>query len=195
MNKPNSELVKRFFHTQKDFPSKNDLILQIQEDIKLLDIDLSEEEIKSLKKHKFKKLLKKKLYEKSFEFLFNLKNKENRSKSKQLSSYNLQNYLQTDLLTTRQKKLLFSLRTRSVDVKTNYKSMYKFNIRCRLCQKDEDSEKHYLKCEIVLRNIEPSIDLTTASYDNIFSSNIEDQVNITKIYDQIFKIRSKLLNI
>ena len=98
------------------------------------------------------------------------------------------------MLTTRQKKVLFSLRTRSVDVKMNYKNMYKLHIQCRLCQKDEDSEKHYLKCEMVLRNIDPSIDLTTANYDDIFSSDTQDQIKITNIYDQIFKIRSKLLN-
>ena len=82
-----------------------------------------------MKKEKFKKIIKNKLLEKSTEFLYNIKNKENRSKSKNLNSYKLQNYLQSNLLTTKQKKLLFSLRTRSVDVKTNYRSMYN-----RVCQ-------------------------------------------------------------
>ena len=146
-----------------------------------------------MKKEKFKKLLKRKLSEKSSELLFNLKNKENRSKSKNLNSYKLQNYLQTNLLTTKQKQLLFALRTRSVDVKTNYRSMYQFNIQCRLCDKYEDSERHYLVCEKIINNIDPSIELNSANYDHIFSSDIDEQINITKIYDQIFKLRIKLL--
>ena len=147
-----------------------------------------------MKKHKFKKLIKKKLFEKSTEFLYNIKNKENRSKTKNLVSYKFQDYLQNNTLTTKQKKLLFSLRTRSVDVKTNYKSIYTFNMQCRLCEKDEDSERHYLECEKILNKIDPSIDLNTAKYENIFGSNIEEQINITRIFGQIFKIRSKDLH-
>jgi len=96
-------------------------------------------------------------------------------------------------MTTKQKKLLFSLRTRSVDVKTNYKSKYKFNMQCRLCEKFEDSEKHYLECEKMLANIGSNFDLTRAKYENIFSSDLKDQISITKIYEQIFKTRTKLL--
>ena len=122
-----------------------------------------------------------------------MKNKENRSKSKNLNSYKLQSYLKTDKMTTKQKKLLFSLRTRSVDVKSNYKSKYKFNMQCRLCEKFEDSEKHYLECEKILENIGSNVDLTRAKYEDIFSSDLRDQISITKIYEQVFKTRTKLL--
>ena len=105
---------KSFFSTQKDFPTKGDWTLQIEEDKKELDINNSETEIKCMKKHSFKKLVKSKLKEKAMEFLFNLKNKENRSKSKRLNYYTFQNYLQSSELSTNEKKLLFSLRTRSV---------------------------------------------------------------------------------
>ena len=67
-------------------------------------------------------------------------------------------------------------------------------MQCRLYEKDEDSERHYLKCEKILQNIDPSIDLNTAKYEHIFSSDIEDQINITRIFDQIIKIRSKMLH-
>ena len=193
-NKICTILGKGLYTVQKQFPTKNDWILQIEEDLKMLDIDLSEKAIKKMKKHKFKKLIKKKLFEKSTEFLFNMKNKENRSKTKNLMSYKFQDYLQNNILTTKQKKLLFSLRTRSVDVKTNYKSIYTFNMQCRLCEKDEDSERHYLKCDKISNKIDPSIDLNQAKYENIFSSNIEEQINITRIFDQIFKIRSRELH-
>ena len=194
LNKSNNELVKKVFATQKQFPSKNDWILTVKEDLQMLDLDLSEETIMKMKKQTFKKIIKQKLKEKSTEFLFNLKLKENRSKSKKLNTFNFQEYLLTDRLNTRQKKLLFSMRTRSVDVKTNYKSMHTFNMLCRLCKKEEDSEKHYLECEEIIKNIDHSIDLTQANYENIFSSNIDDQIVITKIFDQVFKTRNKLLH-
>ena len=71
--------------------------------------------------------------------------------------------------------------------------MNKFNIQCRLCLNLEDSEKHYLTCDKILENIDPNIDITRANYENIFSSNLSDQIDITIIFEQIFKTRSKLL--
>ena len=58
LNKPNHELVKKFFNVQTQFTSKNDWILQIQNDIKILNIEKTDDEIKRMKKHSFKKLIK-----------------------------------------------------------------------------------------------------------------------------------------
>ena len=82
---------------------------------------------------------------------------------------------------------------RSVHVKTNYKSMYKFNMTCFLCQNDEDSERHLLKCPKILENIDNPTDLENISYENIYSQNIDEQIIVSKIFDKIFKVRNILL--
>ena len=66
---------------------------------------------------------------------------------------------------------------------------------CRVCQDqtEEESEKHLLKCKILIENIDSDIDISNAKYENIFSDNIEEQVSITKVYNSIFKTRFKLL--
>ena len=191
LNKSSNELVKKFFEVQKQFASNNDWILQITEDKKALDIDLSEQSIQSMKKHKFKKYIKEKLHAKATQFLF--KNKSKHSKSNNLNSFSLQDYVSTEKLNTREKKLLFSLRTRSIHVKTNYKTMYKFNMKCFLCENDEDSEKHLLKCPKILENIDNPTEVQNACYENIYSQNLDDQIIVTKIYDKIFKTRNILL--
>ena len=194
LNKPSEELVKRFFEIQKDFSTTDDWILQIEEDKRDLEINISEQSIQIMKKEAFKKLVKQKLNEKAFEFLF--KTKEGHSKTKHLKSFLFQNYLQTENISTKEKKLLFSLRTRSVDVKTNYKNKYKFSMQCSLCENasEEESEMHLLKCIKISQNINPNIDLKNASYKNIFSENIDDQVKITKIFDAVFRTKNSLLN-
>ena len=87
------------------------------------------------------------------------------------------------------------MRTRSLHVKTNYKSMYKFNMKCSLCDNstDDESEKHLLKCTKILEKIDNSSELQNARYENIFSQDIDEQVNITKIFDKVLKIRNILL--
>ena len=121
------------------------------------------------------------MIEKTSNFLLNYKPEENRSKVKNLTKFCFQNYLTSDKLSTKDKKLLFSLRTRSIDVKTNYRNKYQFDMHCRLCKSanEEESEIHLLRCEKITENIAHDINLSTAKYENIFSENIKEQIEIT----------------
>ena len=145
-----------------------------------------------MKKHKFKKMLKQKLYEKASNFLYKLKEKH--SKTEKLNTYGLQNYLVSQDLSIREKKLLFSLRTRMFHVKTNYKKKYEFNMQCSLCDDnpESESEKHLLKCTKILSNLSDPIEVQNANYEDIFSSNLEDQVKITQIFTKVVKSRQIL---
>ena len=151
---------------------------------------MSENEIKCMKKEAFKKYLKAKLFEKATKFLFKIKAKH--SKSANLNTFGLQKYLISEKLSTKEKKLLFSLRTRSVNVKTNYKNKYKFNMQCSLCgdPSESESETHLLNCTKILESIDNATEVQNASYKHIFSENIEEQVAITKIFA---KVRNLLL--
>ena len=53
LNKSDNELVKNVFKTQKQFPIRDDWILEVQENLKFCDIELSEDQIKNMKKNKF----------------------------------------------------------------------------------------------------------------------------------------------
>ena len=193
LNKPDHELVKKFLNVQKVFSSDDDWICQVEEDKKELEIHFSENEIKDMKKETFKKLLKSKLHEKAYQFLSYSRGKH--SKTKNLKTFTFQTYLQSGKFTTKEKKLLFSLRTRSIDVKTNYKNKHKFNMQCSLCEdeNDEESEIHLLKCAKIIEKIGPNVNLANARYENIFSDKIEDQVAITKVFDLVFKTKDVLM--
>ena len=110
-------------------------------------------------------------------------------------STGFQVYLKLRKISTREKKLLFSLRTRPIDVKTNYKNKHKFNMQCSLCEdeNEEESEIHLLKFEKIREKIGSKANLADARYENIFSDNIDEQVAITKIFDQVFKTKKILM--
>ena len=59
LNKSNDELVKKVFDIQKQFSDKDDWITEVENDKKELNIDLSEDRIKVMKKNSFKKLVNK----------------------------------------------------------------------------------------------------------------------------------------
>ena len=67
---------------------------------------------------------------------------------------------------------------------------------CKLChdKNEEESEIHLLKCKIICENISSDINLATTNYEHIFSENLDEQIQVVKIFDKIFKLRNKLLN-
>ena len=69
-------------------------------------------------------------------------------------------------------------------------------MHCRLCQdtNEEESEIHLLNCKKIIDNINSEINLSTAKYENIFSENVDDQIQVVKIFDKIFKLRNNLLS-
>ena len=69
-------------------------------------------------------------------------------------------------------------------------------MKCCLCddKNEDESEIHLLKCIKITQNISSSIDLSNATYEHIFSNDLEEQILITKTFDQVFKTRSLLIN-
>ena len=114
-------------------------------------------EIANLSKSQFKKYIE---YQINFKAYSELK-KSKKSKVQQIlntirldKNYNLemQPYLKSNVLTTQLKQLLYSLRTRNFDVKTNYRTMHEADMRCRLCleENSEEDEVHvFEKCSVL----------------------------------------------
>ena len=111
--------------------------------------------------------------DKASKFLYQCRDTENRTKTKNLKIFGFQEYLKCDKLSIAEKKLLFSLRCRTADVKTNYRNKYKFNMFCRICDNrtEEESENHLLKCSKILSLLDANVDIANAKHEHIFSEN------------------------
>ena len=71
-----TELVKRVFLAQKISPCKNDWVIQIEQDLKDCQIIKTETEMKNMKEHTFKKMVKESVKELSVRYLLSLKIKK-----------------------------------------------------------------------------------------------------------------------
>ena len=166
---------------------KNDWFITIQNDLSECNINLSEEEITNMKKETFKTLVKQKIKLLSKEYLISLRNKHTKSKDLLLEN-NIKGYSISEQLTIEDKQLLFALKTRAVDVKTNYKSMYS-NLQCRLCNslEQEESEIHVMQCNKIISDESLKKPIETISYSDIFG-NMKQQISAVKILKKIFKV-------
>ena len=117
LHKKENELVRKVFNSQKEFPVKNDWSLQVEQDLNECNIYLTEDDISKMKKITFKKLVTEKirLLAAPAQYLISLKLQH--SKSEHLTySEQMQSYLRNESLKIEEKKLLFKIKTKLIDV-------------------------------------------------------------------------------
>ena len=146
-----------------------------------------------MSKEKFRTLVKSAIHELSEEYLTELVEKHSKTE-KLCPSDKMQNYLTNNDTTVKEKKLLFSLRSRMYPVKTNYRNGHT-NLLCSLCSKEEESQQHLLVCEQIvteeeLRNI---VVTNNVHYEDIYGSpkKLTGAAKIWSIIDKIWRRKLK----
>ena len=186
LHKKESELVRKVFNSQKVFAVKNDWVLQVQCDLNQCDINLSEDEIVKLSKYSFKKF-QEKIRIISANYLISQKEKHSKSENL-IYSREMQTYLRNESMKIKDKMLMFRLRNRLIDVKSNFKRKYNNELLCRLCMKSEESQLHLTQCEVVLSNIEIRKALKHYSYMDTFTNDVNIQTHMINVWSQILRI-------
>ena len=196
LTRKNTEIIFKAYHAMILRPVKNDWYSMIQHEKLIYNIYLSDEEISKMSKKQFKKIV----YEQVDKFALNvlLERGANHSKSRSIinsmnkSNFRTQPYLLCDELTRQEAQLCFALRSRSLDLKNNYKSKYRDELNCRTCKTgDLEEESHLLVCS----GLQVEEDFSKEDYTDIFSSNIQDQIRITKAFAKILRKRDIILQL
>ena len=169
-------LLSNVFRAQCDNPVKGDWVNTAKKDLEKIDINLTFEEIKANTKETFKMTVKEHVNEKAFEFLKNLQQTHSKAKPLQYERFTLQDYLRAESkLTTKEKSFTFAIRTRMIELRSNFKNGKK-DLNCRLCGKHEESQQMILECSAL--NSEPIVD---PHYGDLFCQNKEKVMEIALI--------------
>ena len=191
LTRKESELISKVFFAQKRKPIGGDWVKLVEDDMKLLDIKLNDNEIKKMKKENFKVFVKKQVDNKSFTYLQNLKEGHSKVKHIKYQKLEMQKYMKDSKFSINNIKLLFKLRTRMVQVKRNFKSAY-LSLVCDLCKLEEDSQYHLLSCEVLLQKCQELYNDVSVEYDDLFSTS-EKQLQAVKLFEKVLMTREKLL--
>jgi len=148
LDQKETSLMKQMFNEQKKKPNKYDWVKSVENYLKKLKINLSYEDISSMTKLSFKKLVNKSCEENALIYLkLHIK-----SKGKELKYYKMEltHYLTSfSHLTLQEKKELFKMRTRMTDVMSNFKNKYE-SLNCDKCGEKnyfvEETQEHVYKC-------------------------------------------------
>ena len=164
-------------------PIKGDWASTVKRDLESLDIKLSFKEISSYSKKAFKLIVKDAVKAKAFSDLVKAQKGHSKGKEIEYKDLGLQEYLKADSpLTTKEKRFLFSARTRGLDVKNNFKQG-KTDLKCRLCREHIEDQQSLLTCKV----LNQGQDLQQPEYSDIFSEDIGKLTAITKVLHQKFE--------
>ena len=87
-------------------------------------------------------------------------------------------------------QLLFKLRSRMLDVKTNFENLYEQDLLCRTCRKPDaiEKENHLLECDMLKSEAETE----SVVFDDVFG-NIEKQTIAIKAFNAVLRKREVLI--
>ena len=90
-----------------------------------------------------------------------------------------------------QTKLLFLLRSRMVDVKTNFENRYT-DALCPVCEDQLDTQQPVLECSVLMQNMN-IITNATILHEHIFDSDHKKVTKVTQLFESLWKTRNKEL--
>ena len=189
----NSSMNKQVMIKQVENPSRQDWISQVYSNLNEFQINLSLDEIEKLSKYKFKKIVRNACLKTTFNYLLSEKEKLSKGKQIKYNSFKIQNYMKPGTgLSTQDIKLIYSIRTRNLYLKTNFPGMFD-NDKCvnSSCQ-EKDNEFHlfYSKCF----SEENTLVRSGIEYENIFSNNVRQQKVVKDILMTRYEKRLKILS-
>ena len=192
--KDDSELVKRIFKAQLENPSPGDYIELLKNNFQKIEESYDEQEVVNKCSQTYKKSIKMKIRKAALKYLNDLKNTHTKIKNINYETLKCQDYLKSSMFSNTDVNTLFSLRSRMIECKVNFKSKHQNNnLKCKFCKTDEDdSQEHLLECiELARRHKGKSMTKEKVEYQDIFKDVIK-QKQITQIYTELLEIRKKL---
>ena len=142
VNLDKKELLHKFYVAQKMNTNKGDWVEQLEKDKKELNLDWSDDEIKTFSKEQFRRVVKQKTE------IFAANHLEGVKKSKteniRFDGFKPAQYLMSNNLTNDEVQTLFKLRTRMIDVKENFKTANNDNLWCIVCHIFSETQQHLM---------------------------------------------------
>ena len=99
---------------KKTSPVQGDWVKMLEGDKKLFKIELSDDEMEAISKHKIQNYLEKRVREVTLEYVEGLKQKHSKTQNYDTSRLSTSPYLNDSSFTKTERELLFKLRTRTI---------------------------------------------------------------------------------
>ena len=187
LHRDTNELIYKIYQAQKLNENPGDWVKILNEERFRYGIVKSDEEISQMSKNKFKKIVQEKIQKFANKYLHDLAKTHTKSAKIENKKFVRQLYFADRRFSREDIQLLFALRTRTINVKQNFKSQYE-NMNCRICKVENslEDEEHILHCG--------AFDEYTGDimFNDVYG-NIDKQFEAVKIYKKVIRRREVYL--
>ena len=104
-------------------------------------------------------------------------------------------YLENESMKIEDKKLMFRIRNRLINVKANFRTKFKDDLSCRFRKAGEESQPHLFSRKEILSDKQVQDVIEGYTYTDIFSNNIKMQVQMINIWKKILQVRTHKIRI
>ena len=193
LNVEETEMINKVYRAQKLSPVSGDWVLLIEEDKQMFNIKMADDEVKAVSKYKFTNFVKKKAKELTIEYLMRLKQKHSKSTDLDVQDLSISPYLIDGRFSKESRELLFKLRSKTVDVKENFKNAHFNNhMLCELCLLFPCTQSHPLQCPQL--NIKLVVDKKLMLSGKYFFALVDKKLLYVNIYKQFWELRETTLS-
>ena len=152
-------------------------------------------DVQEIQVKKYKQIVKTQIDKLALEYLNRKKNKHKKVKKLRHDKIQMAEYLEPNnhKIKINEAQLLFKLKSKMTNVKTNYSGSFKDNLNCDLCQnegkKRRDTQKHTLICPVINRD---NVENNYSNYKSIRKGDIIDQLKVVRKFKINFEIGKTL---
>ena len=190
LHRDDTELIKKVFLAQSCKVNKGDWVKIVQEDRIKYGVTESDEQIASMPQEKFKTLIKKKVKIHAIKYLHEMA--QPHSKSENLINKDLakQPYLSDRRFSKEDVQLLFTLRTRMLECKSNFEHQYQHNMCCRLCNDTDtiEDEDHILACNVI------NTEQHEVEFSDVYGT-VDEQYKVVQVFKKVLRRRKTFMDI
>ena len=194
VHRSNEELSKRVYEAQKTNTVKGDFYELVLKDMQMIGDGITEEYIKSCSKGALKRQLKEKTRNVALKYLKQKQKEHSKIKDIEYTKLETQEYMKSPIFTNAEVNFLNALRSRSINVKWNFKSKYSNNLQCPLCELSKDDQSHLLECPELRKRFKTNeVCQKPCKYEDIFSDH-QKQKEVTHQIMKLMNIREQMVN-
>ena len=193
LKRHDNELTKRVYMSQKQSPTKGDFFNMVKKDFETIGEVFDESEISAKSKDLHKSNIKSKTMKAAFLYL--KKRQSSHSKVREIiyNKLETQRYMTSPLFSNAEVSLLFSLRSKYLDCKMNFKNRYNNDdLLCNFCKEEQDDQQHILQCKTLNSKLSSEeIAPGLVKYEDIYGDHLKQKVIVT-IFSKLLDIRKTM---
>ena len=190
VKEPPQSLIRRFYETQSEKPTKNDWCQTVKCNLVTLNVSSSEHDIRKMSKFVFKKKINHAIRQEAYNYLQKIKSTHSKVLHIQYNRLEMQSYFLSQKMPILMAKFTFLCRTRMLQVGANFKGGNNFPV-CPLCEISYDNQSHLL---VRQKLTDKEICKQVPKYEDIFSNNVVKMLSVVTNMNLRFKKRQKLLS-